>query len=100
MAFKSEYGAVNVGFAQQHAGVVDEIARGEVVCAVGDYVVVHEYVEGVGAGEHGVVLDDFERGIEGDELLLGGVELLAANVFGRVNDLALKIAGIDDVEIY
>ena len=39
------------------------------------------------------------RGIEGGELLLGGVDLLAANVLGGVDDLALQVAGVDDVEV-
>ncbi len=49
LALESEDGAVDVGLAQQDAGVVDQIAGGEVVRAVGDDVVVLENVEGVGA---------------------------------------------------
>ena len=45
------------------------------------------------------MLHDIERGIERQELLLGGVELLAADVFGRVDDLALQVAGVHDVEV-
>ncbi len=33
------------------------------------------------------------------ELLLGRVQLLAADVFGGVDDLALQVAGVDDVEV-
>ena len=96
---KPEDRAVGVRLAQQHAGIVDQIARGEIVRAVGDDVVVLENFERVGAREHGVVLDDVQRRIERDELLRGGVELFAADVFGRVDDLALQIAGVHDVEI-
>ncbi len=39
------------------------------------------------------------RGIERGELFRGGVELLAADVFGGVDDLALQVAGVDDVEV-
>ena len=99
LAFEAEDRPVDVGLAQQHAGIVDQVARGEVVSAVGDDVVVLEDLEGVGAREHGLVLDDVERGIERDEFFFGGVELFAANVFGRVDDLALQIAGVDDVEV-
>ena len=99
LALKPENRPVDVGLAQQHAGVVDQIAGGEVVGAVGDDVVVLEDLEGVGAGEHGLVLDDVESGIEGGELFFGGVELFAADVLGGVDDLALEVAGVDDVEI-
>ena len=45
------------------------------------------------------MLDDVDRGIEGGELFGGGIELLAANVFGGVDDLALEVARVDDVEV-
>ena len=45
------------------------------------------------------MLDDVDGGVEGDKLFGGGVELFAANVFGGVNDLALQVAGVDDVEV-
>ena len=99
LAFKAEDRAVRIRLAQQYAGIVDQVARGKVVGAVGDDVVVLENFERVGAGEHRLVLDDVQRGIERDELFRGGVELLAPDVFGRVNDLALQIAGVHDVEV-
>ena len=47
LAFEAEDAAVDVRLPQQHAGVVDEVARGEVVGAVEDDVVVAEDVERV-----------------------------------------------------
>jgi hypothetical protein len=45
------------------------------------------------------VLDDVDGRVERLQLLFGGVELLAANVLGGVDDLALQVAGVDDVEV-
>ena len=64
LAFEAEDGAVGVGLAGEDAGVVDQVAGLEVVGAVGDDVVVLEDFERVGAGEHGVVLDDVHEGVE------------------------------------
>ncbi len=50
LAFEAEDRSVRVRLAQQHACVVHQIARGEVVRAVGDDVVVLQDVERVGAG--------------------------------------------------
>ena len=64
LAFEAEDGAVHVRLLQQHAGVVGEVARGEVVGAVHDDVVGADDVEGVLAGEPGVVQDDLDVRIE------------------------------------
>ncbi len=44
-------------------------------------------------------LTTLSAGLSASELFLGGVELLAANVFGGVDDLALQVARIDHIEI-
>ena len=38
-------------------------------------------------------------GLRASELFFGGVEFFAADVGGGVDDLALKVAGVDDVEV-
>src|ERR1700679_1688115 len=48
----------------------------------GGHVVVLQDMEGVGAGEHGLVPDDVDSRIERAEFLFRRVNLLAANVFG------------------
>ena len=99
LALEAEDAAVGIGLLEQDAGVVDEVARLEVVRAVGDDVVLREDFKRVGAGEHGVVLDDVESGIQRIELFLRGVDLFAAHVPGAVDDLTLEVAGVHDVEI-
>ena len=99
LAFEAEDGAVGIRFAGEHAGVVDEVARGEIVSAVGDHVIVADNIERVLAGEHRLVFDDVEEGVQRDEFLGCGIDLGPADVFGAVDDLALQVAGVDDVEV-
>jgi hypothetical protein len=75
------------------------VAGLEVVSAVGDDVVVLEDLKGVGGRQHGVVLDDVDVLVEALEHLLGGVDLELADGGLRVDDLALEIGLVDDVEI-
>src|SRR5208283_3888270 len=99
LALEAEDGAIRVGLAEQDAGVVDQVAGLEVVRAVGDDVVVLEYFEGVGAGEHGVVLDHVHVGVQRLQHDFGGIDLELADGGGGVDDLALQVAGIDGVEV-
>ena len=45
------------------------------------------------------MLDHVDEGIQALEHDLGGVDLELADGRGRVNDLALQVAGVDDVEV-
>ena len=99
LALEAEDAAVGVGLAGEDAGVVDEVAGLEVVGAVGDDVVVLEDFKGVGGGEHGVVLDDVEEGVEALEHDLRGVDLELADGGGGVDDLALEVGGVDGIEV-
>ena len=99
LPLEAEDGAVDVGLAGEDAGVVDQIAGLEVVRAVGDDVVVAEDFEGVGAGQHGVVLDHVQVGVQRLEHDFGGIDLELADGGGRVNDLALQVAGVHRVEV-
>ncbi len=100
LAFEAEDAAVGVGLAGEHAGVVDQVAGLEVVGAVGDDVVVLEDLERVGAGEHGVVLDHVHVLVQALEHDLGGVHLELADGGLRVDDLALQVRLVDDVEVH
>jgi hypothetical protein len=51
LPFETENRAIDVGLAEQDAGIVDEIASGEIVGTIDDDVEVPEEFEGVGAGE-------------------------------------------------
>src|SRR5579883_200044 len=100
LALKAEDGSVGVRLvAAQHAGVIDEIARREIIGAIRDDVVVLDDLKGIGAGEHRLVLHDIQIRIERLQLFRRRFNLGAANVIGAVDDLTLQIALIDYVEI-
>ena len=100
LAFETENRAVDVRFASQHAGVVDQVAGWEIVGAVGDDVVFAEDVQRVFARESSVECLRISRyGIDSLQLLCGGIELLRADIRGAVNDLPLKIRIVHNVEV-
>ena len=99
LAFKAKNRTVGVRLAGEHAGVIDQVARLEVVRAVGDDVVVAKDIERVRAGQHHVVLDDLCAGVERGQFVGGGVDLQSADIGRRVNDLPLQIAFVDNVEV-
>ena len=99
LSFKAEDRGINIGLAAEHAGVIDEIAGGEVVGAVGDNVKAAQYLQRILAGELGVEALGLHKGIDGVYFVDGRVELGAANIAGMVDDLALQIGVIDSVEI-
>ncbi len=73
LAFEAEDGAVDVGLLQQHAGVVGEVARGEVVGAVHHDVVGADDLEGVLAGQAGVMQHDLDVRVEAVDGFPGGL---------------------------
>src|SRR5437899_1159016 len=90
---------VNVWFAEQHAGVVDEIARRKIVRPVDHHVEVAENVEGVrGRQLFGERLDCDVR-VDVVQPLARGLGLGPAQRRGPVHDLALQVAGVDDIEV-
>src|ERR1700733_2210491 len=99
LAFKPVDGGVGIGFAQEDAGVIDEVASLEVVGAVGNDVVVLKDLERVCAGEHGVVLDNVQVRVQSIEHNLRRVDFELPDRRGGVNDLALKVASVDCVEV-
>src|SRR5262249_39377325 len=90
---------VDVRLLQQHAGVVREITRREIVGAVHHDVVRPDQIEGVFARDAGVVQDDFDVRVDAVDGFLRRLRLGPADVGVRVQDLALEIRVIDAVEI-
>jgi len=77
--------------AEQHAGVVDEVARGEAVRAVEDHVVAREHVAHVGSAQFQVVRDDLDRGIEREQSLACHDGLGTCDVLAVEQHLALQV---------
>ena len=99
LTFKTENGAVNVRFSEQHAGVVGQITRGEIVRAVHYDVVWLDNLKRVFAGESRVVEDDFDGGVDAVDGFFGRLRFGPAHVGVRVQNLALEIGEIHVVEV-
>ncbi len=85
--------------AQQHAGIVDEIARGEAVGAVDDHVVVAEDALDVAGDQLLFMRDHAQRRVQRAEPRLRGNGLAAADLVGAEQDLPLQVGQLDAVVI-
>jgi len=85
--------------AKQNAGVVDEIARGEIVGAINDDVEVLEQFQRVGAGKLRFERLDLNVRIEVRESRARGFALGLADVTGAKRDLALEVGEVHHVKV-
>lgn len=99
LAFEALDRAVDEWAVGEHAGVVDEIARGKIVGAVEDDVVRGDEGEGVGAREAGDDGRDGEKRIEREQAAGGGGGFGQAGVGGGVEDLPLEVGDVDGVGV-
>ena len=99
LALEAEDRAVDVGLAGEHTSVIDQIARGKVVGAVDDEVEVAEDVSALSLVRRVSNLRTSTLGLIAAMRSRGGVELLAADIVGAVDNLALQIGEIDNIEI-
>ena len=99
LALEAVDGAPHVRLAEDDGGVVDEVARGEVVGAVEDEVVVGEDLEHVVVVEPDVVLDDLHVRVDLGDRGGRGLDLGPADVGLPVDDLALQVRLVDDVVV-
>ena len=95
----AQHGAVDQRLAAQHAGVVEQVARREVVHGGHDDVVAVDHGErGGGAQARGVRLER-HLGVERRQPLRRHLGLAPADVGGREQDLALQVGELDDVVV-
>src|SRR5208282_6325532 len=73
---------------------------GKIVRAVGHDVELAKQLQRVGAGQFRVERPQVEVGIDRLQLVGGGVEFLAADVSGGVDDLPLQVRIIHHVEVH
>ena len=99
LAVEAEDRGGHDGDLQAHGGVVEQVARGEVVDAVDDHVVALDDLHDVGGVQAHRVLDDLDVGVERVDRLLGGVDLGDADALGGVDHLALEVGEVDDVVV-
>src|SRR5262249_47165701 len=83
----------------QHAGVVDQVAGGEVIGAVDDQVVPGEDLQGVVAVQRLLVQDHVDQRVDLGDAAARGLGLRPAHVGHPVDDLALQVRLLDPVEV-
>src|SRR5208283_421975 len=99
LAFEAKNGAIHVRLLQQYAGVVHQVACRKIVSAVDNDVVILQDVQCILAREAGVKLVDPQVRIDIEHAIGGGVQFLAANVLGAMNDMPLEIRSVHDIKI-
>ena len=99
LPFKAKNRAIHIGLVQQHTGVIDQIARGEIIRAVDNDVVFAEQIESIRAGQARLVGVDANRRIHASQAFFGGLNFGPPDVARGKCDLPLEIGVIDDVEI-
>ncbi len=99
LPLETEDAAVDVGLAQQHAGVISQITRREVVGAVDDDVVGREQFQCVSRGQRHFVRVHLHVGVDVENALLGAFQLQPANVLRAVDDLPLQVGVVDGVVV-
>ncbi len=100
LTLEAEDRAVDVRLAEEHAGVVDQVAGGKVVGAVHHHVVGLEELQGVVRGEAGLVGHHVDVGVDLGQALAGCRELRPAHVRGAVEHLAMEVRLVDHVEVH
>src|SRR5208282_146839 len=100
LPFKTKNRPVNIGLAREYAGGVDQVARRKIVGAIGNDVELAKQLQRIGASQLRVECAQIQKRIDRPQFVGGGVKLLAAYIGGRVDDLALQVRVIHDVEIH
>ena len=100
LAVEAEDGAVDVGLVREHAGVVEQVAGGEVVAAVDHQVELRDDALDVLRGEPLLEGDDLHVGIERVDpgFAADSVLGLPSESLG-VDDLPLQVGEVDDVHV-
>ena len=89
----------DVGLARQHRGIVHQITGGEVVGAVENQVVLLEQLDGVVRLQPNLVQPDLDERVDLLDRVARTLRLRPADVGLAVDDLALKVGFVDDVEL-
>ena len=92
--------AVDIRLLQENADVVAQVARGKIIRAIDDDIVGLDDLAGILGLEEGVVEIDLHIGVDLFDAIAGAVELLAADIFRSVQNLALQVRVVDDIEIH
>ncbi len=99
LPLEAENRTVDVRLAEENASVVHQVARGEIVGAIDDDVVIAEEVERILAGQPSFVLIDLNVGIQSAKARGSCFDFWPADVRRAEKNLALQVGQIDLVEV-
>ena len=99
LAVEPQNRAVHVRLAQQHAGIVHEVASGKVIGAVNDDVVITQNLQRIRTGQLHFVSDDVDFRIQVLQTPRGHGHLRLPDIRRRIHHLALQVGDIDAIEI-
>src|SRR5947209_171150 len=100
LPLEAEDRAIDVRLAREHAGVVDEVARREVVRAVHDHVVVAKQLQRVLARQARLVSFDLHVRVDVVQPVARRLDLRSAHVLRAVDDLPLQVRRVHHVEVH
>src|SRR3989338_5912252 len=100
LSLEAEDAPVNIGLAEQHASVIDQVPGREIIGAVGNDVVISEQVESIRRRECCLVSNNLDMRVDAAQPVARGVELRTSDIGGGVDDLALQVGEIDNIEIH
>ena len=99
LPFELENGPEHQRLAQQHTGIIHEVASGEIIGAVYHQVIMGKQGQGIGRRQQLLVRFQRNERVLGAQLFGGHQGFGAAHVGGGVQHLALQVTGIHHVEI-
>src|SRR5438067_1831079 len=99
LSVEPEHRSVHVGLGEQHARIVDEIARRKIVGAIDDDVEAAEDVQRVRRGQSIGERFDLDVRVDVVQSVPRCIDLAQADFRRAVENLALQVAAIDDVEV-
>src|SRR5690606_20305521 len=97
LALEAEDAPVHVGDSAQHARVVHQIARGEVVGAVDDHIVAAKNLERVLRSQSGVVRLHVHMRVHVGDPVASGVELRPAEILRSMDYLTVQVGQVNQV---
>ena len=100
LPLETEDAPVNIRFAKQHAGIIHQIAGGEVVSAVHNNVIAFKKVERIVGSQARWVSHHFDVWIDLSNGLLRRNQFRPSHIRGAVNYLALQVGKVHHIEVH
>ena len=100
MTVKDQDAAVHQGLPQQIAGVIYQVTGGEIVRSVDHQVILANYFHGVLGFQPDFMHHHIGVGVVGLDIVQGGLQLGPPDIGGVVQNLALEVGKVHNVEVH